>query len=504
MTHTVTSTMRLLECLELLRGDPRIEFFFTRAAGTRFPEGVAQLLDRFGGHVMDWESAISPGFHLAVTAGSSGRLHQINAPLVSIPHGLAYNKVLNADEERSEGYGLASEQLMHEGAVVPSLLAISHSEQLARLKEGCPEAASRAAIVGDLSYDLMTASLLWRDVYRSALGIEAGRRLVVVNTTWGRYSLLDQHPELPLDLLRQLPADEYAVALTVHPNVSAHHGDWNLRSWLADALRAGLLLIPRDEGWHATLVASDLVVGDHGSVTLYGACLGRPVLLAGFHADSIVPGTAMARLGRCAPHLDPRLPLRPQIEAAQPPPALRDDVVENPGRAAALLRSAMYALMDLPEPRAPAPTRRVPPPKPERSAVTARLVTAWIADGAVVVERYPVSADGLTDPLLVVEDADPHPGLLELADALIRRDGGPLSGLSPADVFAAYPGCRHLLDLDGPVPVLRTRRAGMTVRGDADPTLAVAVAALLPDPPPSVVVVTGSRRSVLQLTPILR
>jgi hypothetical protein len=55
--------------------------------------------------------------------------------------------------------------------------------------------------------------------------------------------------------------------------------------WLADCLRDGLRLIPPEAGSQATMIASDWVIGDHGSTTAYAAAQGCPVLLAEFLAE---------------------------------------------------------------------------------------------------------------------------------------------------------------------------------------------------------------------------
>ncbi|MCD0447767.1 hypothetical protein LO762_00945 [Actinocorallia sp. API 0066] len=508
VAHTVTSTVRLLEALELLHGDDRVEVFFTEIDGASFPRGVTRLIEEVDGLLIPWRDAARAPFHLAVATGSSGPLHQLNAPLLSLAHGLGYNKLLVPDgqakpDPQGEAYGLARRQLLHDGAVVPSLLGVSHSEQIGRLKQDCPEAADRALLVGDLSFDRLTASLPWRDAYRAALGVAEHQTLVVVSSTWGSSSLLDEHPKLPLELLRQLPSDEFRIALVVHPNVTARHGGWNLRSWYADAVRAGLIVIPRRAGWHGAVVAADLIVGDHGSVTLYGACLDRPVLLAGFDAAAIVPDTAMARLGATSSRLDPRRPLRPQLDRVRRHGHLRADAVETPGAAASAVRAAMYRLMDLPEPGTPAYSTAAPVTSPEDGpGVTARLVTGELVDGACRVERFPVSAD-VADPQLVVEDTEPNPGIVGLAESLVRRGHGPTSALPPDAVFARHPGCRRLVDLAGPAPVVHLRDGrALALGGDADPVLAAAVLRLLPDPPGRITVVTGRRSTTLQMTPI--
>ncbi|MGN5379425.1 hypothetical protein ACQ4WX_25445 [Streptomyces lasalocidi] len=155
----------------------------------------------------------------------------------------------------------------------------------------------------------------------------------MISSTWGRTSLLGSHPDLFARVLGELPCDEYRVAAIVHPNVWAAHSTWQLGVLQAAALDAGLLLMPPVHAWRAALVAADVVIGDHGSVTLYGASLGTPVLLAAFGADA-VPGTAIHALGAVAPRLDARGDIRRRDRGHRtraPSPAVR-------GRRAAGLR----------------------------------------------------------------------------------------------------------------------------------------------------------------------
>lgn len=97
------------------------------------------------------------------------------------------------------------------------------------------------------------------------------------------------------------------------PFAPLSHGRWQVKYWLARAERAGLLLIEPEEGWRAALVAADVVIGDHGSVTTYGAAAGAAILLAAVPKDRMVEGTATATLAIQAPHLQWDLPLKPQV-----------------------------------------------------------------------------------------------------------------------------------------------------------------------------------------------
>ncbi|GAA3352866.1 hypothetical protein [Saccharopolyspora gregorii] len=61
------------------------------------------------------------------------------------------------------------------------------------------------------------------------------------------------------------------------------------------------MLVPPEFGWRATLIASDYLIGDHGSVTTYGAVLGIPTLLGSFPAREVAPGSLVDVVGSRAP-----------------------------------------------------------------------------------------------------------------------------------------------------------------------------------------------------------
>lgn len=260
-------------------------------------------------------------------------------------------------------------------------------------------------------------------------------------------------------LLSELPVDEYRVAAVVHPNVWHGHGAWQVRSWLADCRRAGLLLIPPREGWRAALVAADCVVGDHGSVTLYGAALGRPTVLASYDEDDIAPGTAMEVLADVVPRIRSGEPLRAQVEAAirAHDPALGEMfaglAVERRGEAAGVLRRAMYGLMGLAEPEWAAGVRPVPPAEAERPdwgfVGPGVLVATCEADGRI--ERTPLIGERMSAAgHLVVEDDCTDVRARGFAGVLVRREGrpGPMAGLAAERVFAQLPTCSVVADVD--------------------------------------------------------
>jgi hypothetical protein len=203
----------------------------------------------------------------------------------------------------------------------------------------------------------MAASLPFRQAYRRALGVAEHGTLITVSSTWTLASTFGRLPRIYSRLLAEVGTahDRTQVAAVLHPNVWAVHGAWQVRAWLADAIRQGLLVVPPDDGWQAVMIASDHVIGDHGSTTSYAAAIGVPATLATFPADNIRAGSIAAGLSRAAARLDLDAPLLPQLAAARPRrcAGLGRTISSRPGETARLLRVAMYDLLGLPEPSWP-------------------------------------------------------------------------------------------------------------------------------------------------------
>jgi hypothetical protein len=131
-----------------------------------------------------------------------------------------------------------------------------------------------------------------------------------------------------------------------------------------------MTLLPAAEGWRGALVAADVVIGDHGSVTFYAASLGVPVLLAAFPAEDVAPGSHVALLGRTAPRLVPGQPMLPQLEQVVSTyrpgryARVRSQVTSVPGQAQQIIRGVIYHHLGLPEPIGVPDLTPVPLPRP--------------------------------------------------------------------------------------------------------------------------------------------
>ena len=81
--------------------------------------------------------------------------------------------------------------------------------------------------------------------------------------------------------------------MILHPYIWAAHGEWQIETWFKRELYAGLKIVPHEMGWEAAIIAADIVIGDYGSVTNYGASIGKPVLRYEPSEDSIPKGIAI-------------------------------------------------------------------------------------------------------------------------------------------------------------------------------------------------------------------
>ncbi|WP_449657253.1 hypothetical protein [Streptomyces litchfieldiae] len=404
MARTVTSTVRVLETLPaLLRGDSRVAVVFAHDPSSAFSDGVLDLLRHAGCRVMPWSQLRAFRPDLILSASENVNVPEATCPVLVLPHGVGFQKfVPRGAEQGTRLSGVVPEALLASGR---AWLAVSHPDQETQLLRTHPEAVGRTLLVGDPCFDELSRSLGNASTYRRALGVAEGQRLVVLSSTWGPTSLLGRYPDLPARVLAALPCDEYRVAAIVHPNVWSAHGAWQIRVIQAAALDAGLLLMPTVHAWRSALVAADAVVGDHGSVTLYGAALGKPVLLAAFGHDA-VPGTAIDRLGQVAPRLSPGpgKDIRRQIEAtlwnhtADHYAEISAAAFAEPGRAIAQLRAVVYRLLELAEPEVAAPGLKLPRPDPPAAAVTSWMVATSLSvesgHSVVGVRRHPAAVSG--------------------------------------------------------------------------------------------------------------
>lgn len=365
---------RLLDLLPLFASDLRIEVKFT-VAPHAFHHGARDFLRELGAIALPWQQAVKTRFDLALAAGSQG-IEQVQAPLIRLPHGAGHIKLSReVDTEDTGGQrtasGLGRRFLMWDGKVVPTAFVLAHQEARTQLEQACPEALPVAQVVGDPCYDRIAVSLPQRSRYRRALGLAKGHKLLLVTSTWGLGSSFNRLDALLPRLLSELPPRQgHRIAMLVHPNVWAGHSPFQVRAWLSACSRHGITLLGPETDWRAPLVAADAIIGDHGSVTLYGTMTRAPILLARFPQDDVNPASPAADLALAAPALSPVHPLEEQLAyAAAEYPAqeyqrIAARISSEPGRFNRNMRGLVYRTLGLGEPAYSPVTEPVPLPEP--------------------------------------------------------------------------------------------------------------------------------------------
>lgn len=321
--HVVAAT-RLMDVLDLIKTDRRIQVVCTVPDTHGISYGTHEFLQRQGLLTLPWRQAGGLEFDL-VLAASRRDLEHVLGPVLVLPHGAGALK-----SRRLTGHGLDRHELMRGGRVTAAALVLSHDDELRVLERSCPEAVPHAVVAGDLCLDRLRASLPHRAAYRAALGIGPDETLVTLTSTWRPDSTFGSRPEL-------YRTGDFRKAVVIHPTTWSVHGPWQVRAWLADD--PDLIIIPPEEGWRAAVIASDRVIGDHGSVTQYAAAIGVPVALA--TSAPVRPGSLADLVAGGASDIAARLSSRPD-------------------QAAAILRAMMYRLLRLPEPAHPAHAEPVP------------------------------------------------------------------------------------------------------------------------------------------------
>lgn len=92
VVHTTTAVNRFADILPVFDSDRRVQLIFTFPAASAVTADIEEHLRADGALVMPWAQAVVTEFDLALSVHNSGNLHDINAPLAILSHGIGYTK----------------------------------------------------------------------------------------------------------------------------------------------------------------------------------------------------------------------------------------------------------------------------------------------------------------------------------------------------------------------------------------------------------------------------
>jgi hypothetical protein len=479
VVRTHTSMDRVLELLEVVGQGVSLAIKFVVDVGSSFAREVADKLRALGAEEVTWQTARRLHWDAIFAAHVDQQLSELtelSGKLFLIPHGIGYNrKRLASTGGRPGPAGLSAHELTSFGEVFPTLIGLSSEEQRARM---CEQARDRAIVIGDMVLDKLVAHEHLKPWFRESLGI-GERKLVVISSTWGRSSTFSTRREIITGLLADLPSDEYAVALVLHPNVWWGESKYEIKVHLRDALDSGLLLIDHTT-WQGALIAAHVVVGDHGSVTGYAVGMGLPVLIAAEGGAELDDESPLAALHAALPRISGKKPLREQVDRAlndhcpEEWKPYTDKLFELPGEGLTAAANALRGLMDLPLlTGSPRPRDAAPPVvvagKPARSH---RVVVTVTPEGVDRIERFPSilkQASDLTDSMLVICAREVDPVTRANAEVIVRADPLPDDRAQrwiAAELARTSAGVVAATTESGPVLLRFRDEQAVTARGD--------------------------------------
>lgn len=478
-----------------LAEDRRLDIRFAVIPGSHFEAGAHELLRRLGLKTIPWRDVRRFRPSLIISGSPTRQLFKTgrpggpHIPFIVVTHGAGNNRIR---VDLSGVYGLAPEQLLGPRPWLPwrkrrrvDWLPLAGPAAMRQLGRDCPKALAAAEIVGDLAYERMSLSTDRRARYREAFGVRPDQRLVVVCSTWGDFSLVGRgRANLVELLLASLPMDEFRVAFIPHPNIENGWGPVPARVF-APQVANGLIMAPIDEGWRALLVAADVVIGDSGSTTQYGAAIGRPVLLGAFGFEQMPEDGALAEFGRRTPRFDLDKPYAPQLLEAIDRGQDFDfgAIIAKDRSPSGRIAAMVYEMLRISAWRTVDPKYLpYPDPREECQPTSSWNFTVRFEPQHAVWDRYPVSRHEEIGSLLVVKSACDDRRLWSEAEVLLRHDSElpePEAVVAVADLLEDWPNARLVSVRTGPDTAVIGLRSGLTLGLRCDPSLLDIVPAAL-------------------------
>lgn len=340
----------LSELWELFEDDQNLIFHLFLLHGDRCPGEMERVNHKLPVRIIkNWELQLKC-WDLVVIADHLHYISHWNVfsfPILRIPHGSVCKRV------NGELYAFGRDCYDKNGKIRYTRMFVYNETERRMAIEVDPEFSDKVVVAGNLKSDRLLDKSRDRNVIRHRLGVGQDETLVLIASTFGPNCLFNIMGDALLSEARQL-SGQFRFALSVHPleHSSKATGE---RSWeeRLSVLRAeGFLVLDPGEDWEPYIVACDIILTDHTSLSLYGLPLGRPYIYAP------VPETVIEKYGLTWQLMDISPTLRPDasnlteclMQAMNEYPLeklkeLNEKFCSYPGEAKARTRQAVYDML---------------------------------------------------------------------------------------------------------------------------------------------------------------
>ena len=273
-------------------------------------------------------------------------------PKVRIPHGIGGSKLVDGVPYRHDPHwveyrGRGFYTRMFEASEYAVRMAVQHN----------PKLKGVAVAVGDLAADRMLALRPDREDIRTSMGYSESDFVILLQSTYGETSLMES---LGRDLISRCVTlaekTGWRFILQTHP----HH--WTgpraamhpFGQFLLDHEdKPAVTVIRGGEDWAPAMVASDMVITDHTSLSMTYALLEKPMLYVDVPGTILVQREPRQRLAEALPKLSAPENLAADLEYARrhfprdQVAEIAKDILSYPGESASRIREEVYSLLRL-------------------------------------------------------------------------------------------------------------------------------------------------------------
>jgi hypothetical protein len=351
------------DAAQFVKQDPRVDIWLTGPTA-RLIGGCLEreLAAELGYRYVPYALARAQWWDLMIFADyrASDRFHP-DIPKVLVNHFLGGGKILYGKEYRFE------RKMWHWGRPLFVSIFEASVEAADRTIASDPRLAPYIRFMGDLRSDRMLELVPRRREVRREIGFSDSDLVVLVQSTWGPQSIMEQcGKELFDEMVRLLDQGKYKFIASTHPHhwhgAHAERHPWG--EFLLQMERPGLKIIRPGDDWAKFMVASDVSVNDNTSLSSTYCQLHKPMVFIDLPEKTVPEGSTVHKLYSISPHFRSPSDFERAIDQAladYPMDRLHEvalQVNSFPGEAAGRIEQELYRLLALETPPSVQPEAR--------------------------------------------------------------------------------------------------------------------------------------------------